>query len=184
MRPFSQEPYVIKHGRIFLQKTPNLSKCEPVIKIIYEKAVLKAFILSVFKMNSSKIVKCMQPELQIQTKIMTILKNNEDFFIYFFENRWRIGENYREADCWIFSETQRNGIREISANMDWFSNDKKGRKFKAPVRITSISSLRRSLRKNQTNKNKKRSPKIHPKKFQNSFLRAFICNSILNIVIR
>ena len=72
---------------------------------------------------------------------MTILKKNVDFFIYFLGGKWRIGQNYREADCWIFSETQRNGIREISANMDWFSNDKKGRTFKAPVRITSISSL-------------------------------------------
>ena len=77
----------------------------------------------------------MQTELQIQNKIMTILKKNVEFFIYFFGGKWRIGGNFREADCWIFSETQRNGIQEISAEMDWFSNDKKGRTFKAPVRI-------------------------------------------------
>ena len=83
---------------------------------------------------------------------MTILKKNADFLIYFLDGKWRIGECPESNDCWIFSSTQRNEKKEISANMDWFSKDKSGRTFKAPVRITSISSLHRSLRSKKTKK--------------------------------
>jgi len=87
-----------------------------------------------------------------ESEKMTILKNNVDFFIYFLEGKWRIGKNYKSQDCWIFSAAQRNGISEISANMDWFSLDKNGKIFRAPVTITSISSLHRAIK---LKKNKK-----------------------------
>lgn len=75
------------------------------------------------------------------------LSDNTYVYLYHLGGRWRIGPDYRDKDCWLFTKKMpKNGAERVNRTTQWYRVDDNDQIVRTSVEIAQLDQQNKRVR--------------------------------------